>query len=148
MQHRICELFTHNVGSDIYLSRAVIAFRDVDEEELNTLVYRENIPRVVSLSQADLLLEQGDLTRHRIAQLRDDSITEPFKGLAKELNIHQVIVYATITMSGKKGYYHKIFHLGPQPLLQVTNDGGGLRLTLRHLMVEEVWNTVKAKHSL
>ncbi|MFS0827097.1 hypothetical protein [Pseudomonas phoenicis] len=148
LQHRVCELFTYNVGSDIYLSRAVIAFRDVDEEELNTLVYRENIPRVMSLSQADLLWEQGDLTRHRIAQLRDDSITEPFKGLAKALNIHQVIVYATITVSGKKGYHHKIFHLGPRPLLQVTNDAAGLRLTLSRLMVGEVWNKVKAQHSL
>lgn len=139
VQNRVCELFTERRGSKMYLNRAVISSRTIDDEPLDALVYRDSEKCALDLNESAVLLSHGDWVNHHIAQKRADTVVRPFAGFEGVQDIHAVIVYAQFRSGPRTGYLHQVFHQSGTPLMRVSDDGTKLQLAFTHPMLREVW---------
>lgn len=144
LQHRTVEFFTRNVGTDIFISRAVISYRETDEQELNTIVYRNFASKIFDVHDGELLLEKENLTRYTIADVRDQSSVQPYKKLGASLGMHQVVVYAEITTDSGKAYTYNVVYRGGEAILKIYNGLAGLHLEFGHRVIEELWSRIKS----
>ena len=139
LQNRTCELFTESRGGGIYLNRAVISSRTIDEEPLKALVYRDSKQSLLNIEELNLLLAHEDWSDFHIAQMRSETTILPLEGLSEAQDVYAVIVYIKIKMKQGSYYVHKVFHQTGESLINISDTGTNLNLSFSAPLLRQAW---------
>lgn len=138
-QNRTCELFTESRDAGIYLNRAVISSRTIDEEPLKALVYRDSEHSALNLDELNLLLAHEDWSNFHIAQMRSETTILPLEGLAAAQDVYAVIIYIKIQKERGSWYAHAVFHKIGESLINISDTGTQLKLSFALPLLRQAW---------